>query len=197
LQPCPNKEEKYVIPVIINTDSSISFIKYSDSANIADNKCAYDFGRKIIPYLKDWMPAKVNGQLVRAIAEIPINPFYLYYSKDNPKNDEFKDPKFKKGIEVFSNQVKEIFQSKIKANENKRTTITFIVTENGLMEDFKIEGDITESEKKQIISRLSKIKGEWTPATFNGVPHKSRIRQRVTQEFDFKFEDEKWDRFKK
>lgn len=53
------------------------------------------------------------------------------------------------------------------------------------MEDFKIEGDFSEYEKKSIINSLSRIKGKWNPATFNNIPYRSRIRQPVTQQFDW------------
>lgn len=184
LQPCADKTENYEIPVLVNEDATINFIKDFDSLTIEKNKCAFDFSRKIIPHLKKWLPAKENGKKIAAIARIKIQPFFMYHSKDNPINNVSINPTYKKGLQLFSEEISAIFMQRIKMNENKISSLTFVVNENGEMEDFRLEGAYTENQKSDLIRSLSRIKGKWNPATFNGIPHKSKVRQPIRQEFD-------------
>jgi hypothetical protein len=190
LPPCENRGERYDLKILIYENSTISYVKDFDSIEIQKNKCAFDLSRKIIPHLKRWVPAKEEGKFVAAIAKININPLYLHYSKDDPRKNEENMPTFKKGMQAFGVEVKSIFEKKIKRNEDKRTFLKFAVNENGDMEDFQIQGSYTDSEKKEIINQLSKIKGKWNPATFNGLPFKYWLRQPITQNFDIQTEIE-------
>lgn len=188
LTPCENKTERYNLQILIYENSTISYVKDFDSIEIQKNKCALDFSRKIIPHLKRWIPAKEEGKFVAAITKININPFYLYYSKDDPKKNEEKIPTFKKGMQAFLYEVKSVFENKIKRNEDKRAWLKFAVDENGDMKDFQIEGNYTENEKNEIINELSRIKGKWNPATFNGIAFKYWFKQPITQNFDLQTE---------
>ncbi|MCU7614653.1 hypothetical protein N0B16_09425 [Chryseobacterium sp. GMJ5] len=190
IPPCENIAEEYTVQVLVNEDSSINYVKDFDSIKIQKNKCAFDISRKLIPNLKRWIPAKEQDKFVAAIAKIEIKPFYLYYSKDEPRKNETKNPVYSKGMASFGNEVTSIFQSRINKNEDKRSALLFVVNEKGEMEDFKIEGDYTESEKKSIIKDLSRIKGKWQPATFNGIPIKTRLRQPLLQNFDLQMQAE-------
>ncbi|WP_312900557.1 hypothetical protein [Chryseobacterium taichungense] len=193
LLPC-EKEEKYSIQVIVYDNSTISYVKDFDTVEIQKNRCAFDFSRKIFPHLKRWIPAKENGKFIAAIAKIDVIPFYLINSKDDPKDNETKKPTFKKGIEAFGFEIKSIFERYIKKNEYKIASLTFIVNENGGMEDFKIEGEFSDSDRKDIINSLSRIKGKWNPATFNNIPFKMRVRQPLLQQYDLQAEMEDRDR---
>ncbi|MGI9583653.1 hypothetical protein ACR1PO_20820 [Chryseobacterium sp. RRHN12] len=188
LLPCEKSEERYNVQILVYANSTINYVKDFDTVDIQKNKCAFDFSRKIIPHLKRWMPAKVNEKFTGAITKIEINPFYLVNSKDDPSKNEKKNPTFKKGIKAFRFEIKSIFESYIKKNEDKRALLTFVVNENGEMEDFKIEGDFFDYEKKDIINSLSKIKGKWNPATFNNIPIRAKISQPIFQQFDLQIE---------
>ncbi|MFS4472719.1 hypothetical protein [Chryseobacterium sp. T20] len=190
LLPCEKSEERYNVQILVYENSTINYVKDFDTVDIQKNKCAFDFSRKIIPHLKRWMPAKVNGKFIGAITKIEINPFYLVNSNDDPSKNKRKNPTFKKGIEAFGFEIKSIFERYIVKNEDKRTVLTFIVNEKGEMENFVIEGDFSDFDKKSIINSLSKIKGKWNPATFNNIPIRARIKQPVFQEFDFRTEIE-------
>ncbi|NIF07277.1 hypothetical protein F3J23_17800 [Chryseobacterium sp. Tr-659] len=186
--PCEKTEEQYNVQILVRENSTISYVKDFDTVNIQKNKCAFDFSRKIIPHLKRWMPAKVNGKFIGAIARIEINPFYLVNSKDDPSKNEKKNPTFKKGIKAFGFEIKSIFERYVKKNEDKRAWLTFVVNENGEMEDLKIEGDFSDYEKKDIINSLYRIKGKWNPATFNNIPIRAKISQPILQQFDLQVE---------
>lgn len=184
LTPCENSGERYSLQILVYENSTISYVKDFDTLDIQKNKCAFDLSRKAIPYLKRWIPAKEDGKYIAAITKIEINPFYLFNSREEPSKNETKQPTFKKGFEAFGYEIRSIFEKKIKKNEDKRASLKFAVNEKGDMEDFKIEGNYTENEKKDIINELSKIKGKWNPATYNGIPFKYWLRQPITQNFD-------------
>ncbi|WP_426481396.1 hypothetical protein [Chryseobacterium sp. R2ACT005] len=188
LLPCEKSEERYNIQILVYENSTISYVKDFDTVEIQKNKCAFDFSRKIIPHLKRWMPAKGNGKFVAAITKIEINPFYLVNSYDDPSKNKKENPTFKKGIEAFGLEVKSIFEKYIKKNEDKRASVTFVVNENGGMEDFNLEGDFSDFDKKDIINSLSRMKGKWNPATYNNIPIRTKIRQPIFQQFDLQTE---------
>lgn len=194
LQPCERSEERYNVQILVSENSTINYVKDFDTINIQKNKCAFDFSRKIIPHLKRWMPAKENGKFIGAIAKIEINPFYLVNSKDDPSKNEKEIATYKKGMKAFGFEIKSIFERYVKKNEDKRAWLIFVVNENGDMEDFKIEGDFSDNDKKDIINSLSKIKGKWNPATFNNIPVRYRIRQPLLQQFDLQVELDNKDR---
>lgn len=194
LQPCERSEERYNVQILVSENSTINYVKDFDTINIQKNKCAFDFSRKIIPHLKRWMPAKENGKFIGAIAKIEINPFYLVNSKDDPSKNEKEIAIYKKGMKAFGFEIKSIFERYVKKNEDKRAWLIFVVNENGDMEDFKIEGDFSDNDKKDIINSLSKIKGKWNPATFNNIPVRYRIRQPLLQQFDLQVELDNKDR---
>lgn len=184
LLPCEKSEEIYHMKILVNENAKINYVKDFDTLGIEKNKCAFDFGRKIIPFLKRWIPAKDQGKYISAMATITIHPFFLYYSKDNPSENVKTDPVYKKGIRSFQNEIRYIFQKRINANEDKIATLTFVINEDGGMEDFVLSGRFSDSDRKEILTELSKIKGKWNPAMFNNTPVRSRMRLPLVQNFD-------------
>lgn len=180
LKPCLNSEETYALPVIVKPDSTISFVKDFDSVNIAKNKCAYYMGRKIVPHLKNWVPARENNVNVSAITEILIYPFFLENFNTDIKKNIITQVKHSKGSEYFAREVRYIFFKEIGENDGRLSTLVFTITEGGNMEDLYVEGpNLTEINKKNIIRKVLQIKGKWTPATLNGVPFKEKYRQGI------------------
>lgn len=190
LSPCA-VGQTYNVPIIVDEYSKISYVKDFDTLIINRNRCAFDYSRKIIPHLKKWVSAKVNQQSVSAIAKVKIEPFYLYYSKDNPEENVFVNPIYgdkRNGLTAFQQQISSVFEKRVKANEDKITYLIFVVNTNGGMEDFVIEGDYTDNQKRDIIRDLSRIKSKWIPGKFNDIPVKMRMRQPIRQNFDFEVE---------
>lgn len=89
------------MPILVNADGSINYVKQDDTLKINQNKCAYDFGRKNFPNMKRWIPAKDNNQYVGAITDILVDPFFLLNSKDDPDKNVYTQPKFKMGSISF------------------------------------------------------------------------------------------------
>lgn len=195
LLPCVVGEE-YFISILIQENSKIAYVKDFDTVNINKNKCAFNYSRKIIPHLKKWIPAKIDEQNVSAITEIKIQPFYIYYSKENPEENVFTNPVYgdkRNGLIAFQQELISVFQKRIKDNEDKFTQLTFIVNQNGEMEDFVIQGNYTEFQKREIIRDLLRIKSRWIPGKFNGIPVKMRMRQPIRQNFEFEVEKNRFE----
>ena len=86
LTDCPTEQE-YEMPVLVEADSSIKFVKDFDTININKNKCAFEIGRKLVPNLKRWIAANIDGKFYPAITKIKIAPYFLTNSKENPKEN--------------------------------------------------------------------------------------------------------------
>lgn len=191
LLPCENTEESYTVNILVNPDSSINYIKDFDTATINKNKCAYDFSRKVIPHLKRWIAAKENDSFIGAVVRIQITPFILYHSKDDPRDNKFIETRYKDGRDAFAEEVRKNMERLVTKNEDKRIYLTFIVNEEGGLQDFLVEGNCTDYEKRRVVESFSKMKGKWVPATFNGIRMKSKMRVPITQQFNVEFELEK------
>lgn len=190
LLPCENTDENYTVNILVYADASIKYIKDFDTIKIKKSKCAYDFSRKVIPHLKRWLPARIDGNPINAVTKISVQPFILYYSKDDPKDNKVISPRYKRGTNDFAEDIKRIMQDFIERNEDRKTFLTFVVNEDGIMQNFGIEGSFTDAEKRRMIDRFSRIKGKWEPATFNGIPRRVYMRQPIFQFFDIQFEIE-------
>lgn len=171
--PCERSDEKYTIEVLVNEDSSINYIRNSDTLMVHNNKCAFDISLKVISYLKEWIPAKVNNVNVAAIAKIKIDPFQLYHSKEDPSKNEIKRPVYKKGMEDFEYRLGVIFKDKMKVDEHIK--VDFTVNEAGIIENVKITGEYSDIEKRNLGREISQTIKGWIPATFNGIPIKSTV----------------------
>ena len=195
LKPCQNDYEKYIASILINSDSSVNFVKDFDTINIQKNKCAYDLSKSFLPYLKNWKPAKIDDKKVNAIAQIMIDPYLLFNKKIKTKESFREDPKFEKGNFYFQSQVKEIIESYIKENiSGRRITLAFTITENGALENLKVSNlDISEIKEKELIDDILRIKGKWKPAKEYGVAIKCNLIMNFNQNFNFDLEKQKFE----
>lgn len=180
LTDCPTEQE-YVMSVLVEADSSIKFIKDFDSINVDKNKCAFDIGKKVIPNLKRWLAASIDGKFYPAIAKIVISPLVLSNSKDNPKDNVTVNPTIKGGIDAFSKIVYNIFYNLPEVDFAERSSISFIVDATGKMKDIVVLGNHSPKEKKDIIRDLERLKLKWIPGSFNGIPKSFRMMQYVTK----------------
>ena len=189
LQPCDRKEI-YTATVLVEPTGKIKFVKDVDSVYIRNNKCAYDFSKKLLPYLNRWIPAKVNNQPVPALTTFEVHPFIIHHSKENVSQNLYKEPQFSKGINEFRMLMGDTFMRLIKNNKDARMVMTFVVNEEGTMEDIAFNGSFDEkvlAAAKYETERLNRKK-MWKPATFNGIPIRHRFNMPVRQEFSFELE---------
>ncbi|WP_300674197.1 hypothetical protein [Soonwooa sp.] len=185
LKPCDNTMEAYNISVLIEKDSSIKFIKDMDSVNVEKNKCAFTVAREIIPELKFWQPAEIQGQKFQSIAKILINPFQIAYSTGEGYGDNVVHAQMLSDADYLHVQLKKIFQKTFRLNMEQTIYLSFTVTKEGLMKDFVLDGNYDKIEVSRIITDLKHLKLKWKPATFNGVPMDSKQRINVNQLYNY------------
>lgn len=178
LTDCPTQEE-YEMPVLVEADSSIKFVKDFDSINVNKNKCAFDIGRKLVPNLKRWLAARIDGKFYPAIARIKIVPYFLANSKENPKDNIITSPTIKGGISVFSEKIHQLFSRLPSVKETQEIVLGFVVDENGKMKDFEILDNYQQKGKEKLISDLEKLNVKWIPGSFNAKPKSFKMRQVV------------------
>ena len=73
-QVCSNKKEAINVKVLVNVDGSVAIVKEEDEAAVASNQCAYDMIKSVLPHLKNWQPAELNGQKVKTVARFLFVP---------------------------------------------------------------------------------------------------------------------------
>lgn len=198
LQSCPSSQI-YNPSVLIEKDGSIKFVKDDDSLNIANNKCAYDFSKKVLPYLKNWKSLQIKGESYAAIARFPVNPFYISHSNVNPGLNKSTKAEFSKGINKFRMYVGDIFSKELDKNKGRTYYLTFTINEEGNIANVKIEVYPEQKiENEEFLRRqVLNIKEKWKPATFNGNPVSVKMRLPMKQEFDMDWEKQiQEDKFK-
>lgn len=170
--------ESYEASVLIKENSRVSFVKDFDSVTIEANKCAYDMFRKLLPHLKNWKPASVEGKPVQAIAKVAFIPNVLF--ENYVDGSVIKSPtaaEFPGGIRAFRMEFANNFDMSSIGRGSRPSAIelTFVVNGEGVIEDVNITGNDKQM-SKGAAQAISKIKTRWTPATVNGNPVRSRFR---------------------
>lgn len=108
-----------------------------------------------------WTPAKLNGVAVRARYKVPLDIRF--------ENDETQ-PTYLTGNENFLNLLREkITLSKIRGREILKCEISFIVRTDGKLIKVRANGK-NKSFNKEVIQAISKIPGNWKPASVRGIP---------------------------
>ena len=184
---CESEDENYVASVLIKEDSKISFVKDFDTVAVQSNKCAYDLIRNVLPHLKNWKSASVDGKRVNAIARIAFLPDALFDKyKEGSVILEPTDPEFPGGIHAFRQQFMRNFNADVIGHGRRKVNIelTFVVGQDGVIQDIKFSGDKDKQFSKEAIRALSQITTRWTPATINGSPVRYRFRLPLQMVFE-------------
>lgn len=186
LQPCP-VDQTYKLPILVESSGSIKLVKDEDSLNLSNNKCAVEYGKKLLPHLRRWLAARVDGQPVNAIAEITVNPYIIYHSKPIIAQNVYKEPKFKLGMHEFRLYMLEALKKPVKENENQYMVMTFAVSDTGIMERVEFTGSFDQNVIKAGYDAVEKLNRRklWKPGTVNGFPIYQWFRMPVRQEFSF------------
>ena len=141
LQPCANKKELSLVPVLIISENRAEVIE-ADSLK-SKNKCTIELAKNVIKHLDKWMPAKIDGKETPAIKKIPIYPDDLFekykegysFAEVDYKNTDFDIEDFRKKV------VKHINLDNFKyKGSGKLTVITsFNINYRGKLDNVKIE----------------------------------------------------------
>ena len=114
IQPCENPDEVYLMKVLVNPDGKVNYVQDPDVMGVKNNKCAFDFGKKILANLNDYVPAEVDGVKTPALTRIIFYPKELFADSNYiPLNSSLIDAEFPGGIsnyrKKFISCVEELF----------------------------------------------------------------------------------------
>lgn len=181
IEKCANPKEIYQLKLLLTKEGAIKLVKDFDTANIAANQCAYDLSKTLAINLKDkkWNPAVVKNQKFSSIVELIIFPADLFdkfrrgykpYQFYTPA--KFKDGE-KKGEEEFHNTFQSLF---IDYDLTGRFYLDFYIDKDGEIVSPSLQPAVTNlTFNKEVFRTLKRLNHKWIPATFQGVPIKSKI----------------------
>ena len=169
-QTCPNKKEAINVKVLVNVDGSVAIVKEEDEAAVANNQCAYDMIKSALPYLKNWQPAELNSQKVKAVARFLFvpNEFINNIPTDKLSYISAIHPD---GIEGFRKKFMVCFNSdKFKWNQDFSITTYFEVNTEGDLQFIHADPMADNEEFMNMIVRCLHYnkKKKWTPASYRG-----------------------------
>lgn len=165
---CEDKKQYYELAVLVYPDSKIDLVKDFDTLKIAENKCSYVFAKALLPYLKNWIPAEIEGKKVKAIATFTAYPFFIYNSKINPEENIITPPTYSDGIENLEKKISTYLTKDIMRNTDMSSFVFFVINDKGRIEDAMINYAGSDAERvRNQASRLKTLSGDWAPATFN------------------------------
>ena len=173
-QKCSSPKEFYQAAVLIREDGTAAFVKDFDTLNIQKNNCAYTLFRKILPELKNWSPAELNGKKFRAIAEVSFFPSFYFnqYTEGQRLKDALKEPEYNEDNKKFKQKLVRTLTSKLRPYDrvSHQYTLTFKINDKGEMENYFLMRDDGDPINALIRNEMEKFKNGWAPATISGVP---------------------------
>ena len=169
-QTCPNKKEAINVKVLVNVDGSVAIVKEEDEAAVANNQCAYDMIKSALPYLKNWQPAELNDQKVKAIARFLFVPNEFINNIPTDKLS-YVSAIHPDGIEGFRKKFMACFNSdKFNWNQDFSITTYFEVNTEGDLQFIHADPVADNEEFMNMIVRCLHYnkKKKWTPASYRG-----------------------------
>lgn len=184
VQEC-GENEIYVPRILVTQNGDVKQIQDADSENIAKNKCAYDLSLLVLKNLKNWNPAKVDGNDFGAIAD------FIFYPKDLISNykENYNPLKFVSDAQypgeknafdrLFHDNVMQLF---VDYNINGTINLEFFINEKGEISNARIYPDVNNKDfKNDFFRALKRMKKLWQPALYSNMP----IRQRISYPLNF------------
>ena len=169
-QVCFNKKEAINVKVLVNVDGSVAIVKEEDEAAVANNQCAYDMIKSVLPYLENWQPAELNGQKVKAVARFLFVPNEIINNIPTDKLS-YLSAIHPDRIEGFRKKFMVCFNSdKFKWNQDFSIATYFEVNTAGDLQFIHADTMADNEEFMNMIVRCLHYnkKKKWTPASYRG-----------------------------
>ena len=189
IQPCENKNEDYIVKVVVYPDSKIKLVK-QDSLTISNSKCSYEITREVLKYMKGWKPAEIEGTQHAALVEIPIYVDDLFdkYTDSYLPEIYFTNPEFDGGLNEFRKKVAnniDLARFSTKGSVTFRLEVSFFVDPEGKIQDLQLSQKTDNNEfNNMVLQSVKSIKKKWKPATFHSIPVKSYFRLPLSFNFE-------------
>ena len=181
ITPCENRQEMYILKVVVYEDASIKIVKEQNEEKLEKNKCTYETIKKVLPEMTGWNPAIYQDKKMPAVAEFPIylDDLFENFTHGYAASKYITQPEFPGGLQKFRNKFTGAIRIPNLDNTNGEFTlrIAFEVNENGQMENVRLL-DKTGYERfdASIIKGIQYLKYKWKPGSFHGVPIKTNLR---------------------
>lgn len=182
LEPCENKNELYLLKVIVNEDGSVKYLKDDSNSEMAENnKCAYNLGLQVLKYMDKWKPVEIDGEKKQGVTSYHIFPDALFENyKEGYSLDS--EPALLEGLpggvnKFRSEVVKKINLDGFQWKQSFKMVAMFTVNAEGVIENVMLENSSGLPDfDKRIINGIKNVKKKWSPAKIHGVPVKYRFR---------------------
>ncbi len=187
IQPCENPDEVYLMKILVNPDGKVNYVQDPDVMGVKNNKCAFDFGKKILANLNDYVPAEVDGVKTPALTRIIFYPKELFADSNYiPLNSSLIDAEFPGGISNYRKKFISCFNTNgFNYSQSFRFVINFEVDTQGDIQNIYIDTSFdNEDFVKMIVKCVVPRKIKFKPATYHGSPITSRFRLPITINVD-------------
>ncbi|MCW3169377.1 energy transducer TonB [Chryseobacterium sp. 09-1422] len=182
MEPCENKNELYLMKVIVTEEGSVKYLKDEMNSGMAENnKCAYNLGLQVVKYMNKWKPLEVDSAKKQGVASYHIFPDALFENYKEGYTVE-SEPALLEGLpdginKFRSEVVKKIHLDGFQWKQSFKLVALFTVNTEGVIEDITLENSSGVPEfDKRIISGIKNVKKKWSPAKIHGVPVRYRFR---------------------
>ncbi len=185
LQPCANKKELSLIPILIISESKAKVME-TDSLDLR-NKCTIELVKNVIKYLDKWMPAKIDGKETPAVKKIPIYPDDLFekytpgysFAEVDYKNTDFNIDDFRKKVVKYIN----LDNFKYKGSGKLTVITSFDINYKGKLDNLKIEQSSgSQRFDEMIIDAIKETQQnkQWKPSSTHDVAINTSFRFPIT-----------------
>ena len=191
LEKCTDPKELYRLNLLLTREGDIKFVKDFDTLSIAKNQCAYDLSKTLAINLKGkkWIPAEVKGQKFSSIIYLLIYPDDLFGNyKIGYVPSNYSSPAiYKDGEEKLRTKFHDTFQSLFADyNLSGRFYLDFYINADGEIVSPSLKPDVMNQVfKNEVFRTLKRLNHKWNPATFRGIPVKSKISVPITFSMEF------------
>lgn len=180
IEPCENKKELYNVRVLVNEDASISIIRDSDDGRMQHNKCTIEILKKVLPKMKGWTPAQVDGEKVKAATPIIVYLDDIFNYKDGYNPDKYiQESDFITDISAFRKKVMNYVYNNIEGKYDGigrvEITIAFEFGEEGkIIRAFTVESSGNEGFDRELENAIMRMKDKkWKPNYYRDIPVKT------------------------
>lgn len=182
LKPCDNKNEVYMMTILVNADGNINYVKDPDQIGVANNKCTFELAKKILSNLQNFTPAEFNGQKTSALTRILFYPNELFDNSFSLNRGLIEQPEFPGGISNYRKKIISCFDTNgYNYSQSFRFVINFDVDTQGDIQNIYIDTNFNNEQfLKMIVDCVVPRKLKFKPGTFNGVPVTQRFKLPVT-----------------
>lgn len=181
IKPCENKNEIYELNILVNEDASVNFINNTDEQSIQESKCTIEVIKQVLPKMKAWIPAQVDGKNAKAYVKRIIYLDDLFNYKEGYKETDYGTQSTliqPKELIKFMNKIKDRLYRKMKKNnkmKDVKVELAFHMNKIGKIEGVTmVKSSGNEEIDKEFIEVIMSMKDkQWEPLKYRGIPIKS------------------------